>query len=63
MSFPGTPQQKAFMDRCTSCHTYERIAKSTYNADDFDQGAAAHGQLRARHHAVRAAEAQGNARR
>src|SRR5882672_8891832 len=35
MSFPGTPQQKAFMDRCTSCHTYERIAKSTYNADDF----------------------------
>ena len=39
MSFPGTPQQKAqkaaFMDRCTSCHTYERIAKSTYNTDDF----------------------------
>jgi streptogramin lyase len=23
------------MDRCTSCHTYERIAKSTYSADDF----------------------------
>jgi streptogramin lyase len=39
MSFPGTPQQKAqkaaFMDRCTSCHTYERIAKSSYNADDW----------------------------
>src|SRR5262245_13820345 len=39
MSFPGTPQQKAqraaFMDRCTSCHTYERIAKSTYNADEW----------------------------
>ena len=39
MSFPGTAQQKAqkaaFMDRCTSCHTYERIAKSTYNADEF----------------------------
>jgi streptogramin lyase len=34
-SFPGTPQQKAFMDRCTSCHTYERIAKSTYNADEW----------------------------
>jgi len=34
-SFPGTPQQKAFMDRCTSCHTYERIAKSSYNADEF----------------------------
>ncbi|MEA2988562.1 MAG: hypothetical protein QOG83_1273 [Alphaproteobacteria bacterium] len=39
MSFPGSPQQKAqqagFMDRCTSCHTYERIAKSTYDADEF----------------------------
>ena len=23
------------MDRCTSCHTYERIAKSTYNADEW----------------------------
>jgi len=35
MSFPGSREQKAFMDRCTSCHTYERIAKSTYNADEF----------------------------
>ncbi len=39
MSFPGTPQEKAkkavFMDRCTSCHTYERIAKSTYDTDGF----------------------------
>jgi len=34
-SFPGTPQQKAFMDRCTSCHTYERIAKSTYDSDGW----------------------------
>ena len=34
-SFPGTPQQKAFMDRCTSCHTYERIAKSTYDTEGF----------------------------
>src|SRR5205823_2337193 len=34
-SFPGTPQQKAFMDRCTSCHTYERIAKSAYSADEW----------------------------
>src|SRR5262249_20219358 len=34
-SFPGTPQQKHFMDRCTSCHTYERIAKSSYNADEW----------------------------
>src|SRR5437870_5702972 len=35
MSFPGTKEQKAFMDRCTSCHTYERIAKSTYDAEGF----------------------------
>ena len=39
MSFPGTAQEKAkkaaFMDRCTSCHTYERIAKSTYDTDGF----------------------------
>jgi virginiamycin B lyase len=35
MSFPGTREQKLFLDRCTSCHTYERIAKSSYNADDF----------------------------
>src|SRR5262249_22773826 len=34
-SFPGAPQQKNFMDRCTSCHTYERIAKSGYNADEW----------------------------
>jgi len=32
-SFPGTPQQKAFMDRCTSCHTYERIAKSSHDTE------------------------------
>jgi virginiamycin B lyase len=35
MSFPGTKEQKNFLDRCTSCHTYERIAKSTYDADGF----------------------------
>ena len=35
MSFPGTPQQKQFLDRCTSCHTYERIARSSYNTEDF----------------------------
>src|SRR5437870_1372898 len=34
-SFPGTAQQKNFMDRCTSCHTYERIAKSSYSADEW----------------------------
>jgi virginiamycin B lyase len=35
MSFPGSKEQKQFMDRCTSCHTYERIAKSTHDTDGF----------------------------
>jgi hypothetical protein len=36
MSWPGSVQQKSvFMDRCTSCHTYERIAKSSYSEDEF----------------------------
>src|SRR5262249_10829482 len=34
-SFPGTPQQEAFMDRCTSCHTYERIARSTHGVEEW----------------------------
>ena len=35
MSAPGTPDQKAFLDRCTSCHTLERPMKSTYDAEQF----------------------------
>jgi streptogramin lyase len=35
MSVPGTPADKLFLDRCTSCHTLERPLRSTYNADDF----------------------------
>ena len=35
MSVPGTPEQKLFLDRCTSCHTLERPVKSTYNAEEF----------------------------
>ena len=39
MSFPVSKEIKdtkaAFMNRCTSCHTYERIAKSTYDTDGF----------------------------
>lgn len=34
-SIPGTPEQKTFLDRCTSCHTYERIMRSTHDADEF----------------------------
>jgi len=35
MSIPGTPEQKAFLDRCTSCHTLDRVVKSTFDAEQF----------------------------
>jgi len=35
MSIPGTPEQKMFMDRCTSCHSLERPMRSTYTSDEF----------------------------
>jgi virginiamycin B lyase len=37
MSFPGTEEQKAFLLNCTSCHTMERIARSTHNVDEWMQ--------------------------
>ncbi len=36
-SMPGTDAQKKFLLNCNSCHTYERIVKSTYDADGFQQ--------------------------
>jgi streptogramin lyase len=36
-SMPGTDQQKKFLLDCTGCHTLERIARSTHNADEFLQ--------------------------
>ena len=35
LSMPGTEQHKAFLLNCTSCHTLERIVKSTYDAENF----------------------------
>ena len=35
MSMPGTDAQKKFLLDCTGCHTLERIARSTHNADEF----------------------------
>src|SRR4051794_15911188 len=35
MSIPGTPEQKAQLDRCTSCHTLDRPLKSTFDAEQF----------------------------
>jgi virginiamycin B lyase len=37
MSFPGTDEQKSFLLNCTSCHTLERIARSTHNAEEWMQ--------------------------
>src|SRR5262249_16963093 len=34
-SFPGTDQQKDMLRNCVGCHTLERIARSTYDADTF----------------------------
>ena len=36
-SVPGTAQQKRFLLNCVTCHTLERIVKSTYDADGFMQ--------------------------
>jgi len=37
MSIPGTEDQKAFLLNCTSCHTLERIVRSTHDADEWAQ--------------------------
>jgi virginiamycin B lyase len=37
MSIPGTDDQKAQLLNCTSCHTVERIVRSTHNSDEFTQ--------------------------
>ena len=33
MSMPGTPEQKRPLIECMSCHTFERIVRSIYDAD------------------------------
>ena len=35
MSMPGSEDQKAFLLNCTSCHTYERIVRSTHDAEEW----------------------------
>jgi virginiamycin B lyase len=34
-SIPGTEDEKKFLYNCTTCHTVERIAKSSHDANDF----------------------------
>jgi len=36
-SMPGTKEQKQFLLNCTSCHTLERIVKSTHDSEEFAQ--------------------------
>src|ERR1700680_1472939 len=35
ISMQGTDEQKRFLLNCTTCHTLERIMKSTHDADEF----------------------------
>src|SRR6266404_2538427 len=35
VSMPGTEEQKSFLLNCKTCHTIERIAKSTHDADEW----------------------------
>lgn len=37
MSMPGTDDQKASLLNCVSCHTLERIVRSTHDAEEFTQ--------------------------
>ncbi|HEY5063565.1 MAG TPA: carboxypeptidase regulatory-like domain-containing protein [Xanthobacteraceae bacterium] len=37
LSIPGTDTQKQFLLQCNSCHTLERIVKSTHDAAEFMQ--------------------------
>src|SRR5437667_394852 len=37
MSIPGTEEQKAMLLNCTSCHTLERIMRSTHDSDEWTQ--------------------------
>jgi virginiamycin B lyase len=37
MSVPGTDQQRASFMTCNSCHTLQRIVRSTHDADEFAQ--------------------------
>ena len=37
MSMPGTDDQKRLLLDCNSCHTLERIVRSTHDAGEFKQ--------------------------
>jgi virginiamycin B lyase len=37
ISFPGSEEQKAGLLNCVGCHTLERVARSTHDADEWTQ--------------------------
>ena len=37
ISMPGTDDQKRLVLDCNSCHTLERIVRSTHDAEEFEQ--------------------------
>jgi virginiamycin B lyase len=37
LSIPGTDEQKAMLLDCNGCHTYDRIVRSTHNAEEWTQ--------------------------
>jgi virginiamycin B lyase len=37
MSIPGTEAQKALLLNCVSCHTLERVMRSTHDSDEWTQ--------------------------
>jgi virginiamycin B lyase len=37
MSVPGTDKEKRFLNDCTGCHTLQRVMRSTYTSEDFQQ--------------------------
>ena len=49
MSMPGTAEQKRPLIECMSCHTFERIVRSTYDAERSRPGAQAHGAICQQH--------------
>ena len=55
MSMPGTDDQKLELINCVSCHTLERVVKSTYDADELVSVIAADEQLCAVEHRAEAA--------
>ena len=58
ISMPGSDDDKLQLINCVSCHTLERIMKSTHNADEFVQLITAHERLCAGEPADQAAAAR-----